>query len=200
MSQPLDTRSRLIEATIEAIAEGGEASVRVHNIAEQAEVREPSVYHFFKNRKELVDAAQAERYRRSYIEMFLPFRAMVEMANNAQEFEAAIRQLFAGVYRPERHEARAVRVNVWGSAQSSEHLADVVNQVNNEVANQFAELLSGCQQKGWVRKDLDPKMLGLWAMGQINTRNMAEMDPENFDLAAWDKVSVESILATFKPI
>lgn len=200
MSQALDTRTRLIEATIDAISEGGESSVRVHDIAEKAEVREPSVYHFFKNRKELVDTAQAERYRRSYIEMFLPFRAMVGVARNAEEFENAIRQLFAGVYRPERHSARAVRVNVWGSAQSSEPLAKVVNEVNAEVVDQFGELLAECQQKGWVRSDLDPRMLGLWAAGQINTRNMAEMNPEKFDLAAWDKVSVESILATFRPV
>lgn len=200
MSQPLDTRTRLIEATIEAIDGGGEASVRVHNIAEKAEVREPSVYHFFKNRKELVDIAQAERYRRSYIEMFLPFRAMVEVATNAQEFEKALRQLFAGVYRPERHAARAVRINVWGSAQSSEHLAEVVNAVNRDAATQFGTLLAQCQEKGWVRKDLDPLMLGLWAMGQINSRNMAEMDEENFDLAEWDKISVESMLTLFRPI
>ena len=200
MSQPLDTRTRLIEATIEAIADGGEASVRVHNIAEKAEVREPSVYHFFKNRKELVDIAQAERYRRSYIEMFLPFQAMVDNATNAEEFEKALRQLFAGSYRPERHQARAARVNVWGSAQSSEHLAEVVNAVNLDVARQFGTLLSHCQEKGWVRGDLDPMMLGLWAMGQINSRNMAEMDEENFDLAEWDKISVESMLTLFKPV
>lgn len=200
MSQALDTRTRLIEATIDAISKGGESSVRVHDIAEKAEVREPSVYHFFKNRKELVDTAQAERYRRSYIEMFLPFRAMVEMANNAQEFESAIRQLFAGVYRPERQPARSVRVNVWGSAQSSEPLAKVVNEVNAEIVDQIGSLLAECQQKGWVRSDLDPRMLGLWAAGQINTRNMAEMNPEKFDLVAWDKVSVESILATFRPL
>ena len=200
MSTVLDTRTRLIEATIEAIAAGGEASVRVHNIAAKAEVREPSVYHFFKNRKELVDVAQAERYRRSYLEMFLPFRAMVELATNKDDFENAIRQLSAGISRPERNSARSVRINVWGSAQSSENLAKVVNQVNQEVAGQFGELLAECQKKGWVREDLDPVMLGLWAMGQINSRNMAEMNQDAFDLAAWDKVLVESILGTFRPI
>lgn len=200
MSTVLDTRSRLIEATIDAIAAGGEASVRVHNIAEKAEVREPSVYHFFKNRKELVDVAQAERYRRSYIEMFLPFRAMVEMAETKNDFENAIRQLFVGISRPERKAARAVRINVWGSAQSSEHLAKVVNQVNQEVAQQLGELLGDCQNKGWVRADLDPTMLGLWSMAQINSRNMAEMNQEHFDLSAWDRFSVESILAAFQPV
>jgi hypothetical protein len=42
-------------------------------------------------------------------------------------------------------------------------------------------------------------MLGLWVMGQINARNMVEMNAENYDLAMWDKVSVESILAIMKP-
>ena len=200
MSTVIDTRSRLIEATIDAITAGGEASVRVHNIAEKAEVREPSVYHFFKNRKELVDVAQGERYRRSYLEMFLPFRAMVEMAETQNDFENAIRQLFVGISRPERNGARTVRINVWGSAQTSEHLAAVVNQINQEVSRRFGELLSDCQEKGWVRSDLDPVMLGLWVMGLINSRNMAEMNQEHFDLAAWDKVSIESILATFRPI
>jgi AcrR family transcriptional regulator len=200
MSQALDTRTRLIQATMQAISEGGEASVRVHNIAEQAEVREPSVYHFFKNRKELVDAAQAERYRQSYMELFGPFRVMVGMATTAEEFQKALRQLFIGVYRPERHEARAIRVNVWGSAQSSAHLAEVVNQVNKEISRQFGELITEFQQKGWVRTDLDPMMLGLWIMGQINSRNMVEMNASNYDLDAWDKVSIESVLATMKPI
>jgi AcrR family transcriptional regulator len=199
MSQVLDTRSRLIEATIDAINAGGEASVRVHNVAEVAEVREPSVYHFFKNRKELVEAAQAERYRRGYIEMFNPFRAVVELAETKEDFVKAVRQLFAGVYRPERHEARAVRVNVIGSAQNSADLAKVVNEVNLEVATSFAELLSDCQKKGWVRADLDPLMLGIWVMGQINSRNLAEMNETQLDLDAWNKIAIEAVLLIFEP-
>lgn len=199
MSQVLDTRSRLIEATIEAINEGGEAAVRVHTVAEVAEVREPSVYHFFKNRKELVEAAQAERYRRGYIEMFNPFRAVVELAETREDFVKAVRQLFAGVYRSERHEARAVRVNVIGSAQKSADLAKVVNEVNLEVATSMGELLGECQKKGWVRSDLDPLMLGIWVMGQINSRNMAEMNESQYDLDAWNKIAVESVLLIFEP-
>jgi 2-oxoglutarate dehydrogenase complex dehydrogenase (E1) component-like enzyme len=134
------------------------------------------------------------------MELFGPFRVMVGMATTAEEFQKALRQLFTGVYRPERHEARAIRVNVWGSAQSSAHLAEVVNQVNKEISRQFGELITEFQQKGWVRTDLDPMMLGLWIMGQINSRNMVEMNASNYDLDAWDKVSIESVLATMKPI
>jgi AcrR family transcriptional regulator len=199
MSQALDTRSRLIEATIDAINKGGEASVRVHTVAEIAEVREPSVYHFFKNRKELVEAAQAERYRRGYLEMFNPFRAVVEVAESKEDFYKAIRQLFAGIYRPERFEARATRVNVIGSAQKSADLAKVVNEANFQVASLLEQLLSDCQKKGWVRSDLDPLTLGIWVMGQINSRNLVEMNESQYDLEAWNKVAVESVLYLFEP-
>lgn len=199
MSQALDTRSRLIEATIDAINKGGEASVRVHTVAEIAEVREPSVYHFFKNRKELVEAAQAERYRRGYLEMFNPFRAVVEVAESKEDFYKAIRQLFAGIYRPERFDARATRVNVIGSAQKSADLAKVVNEANFQVASLLEQLLSDCQKKGWVRSDLDPLTLGIWVMGQINSRNLVEMNESQYDLEAWNKVAVESVLLLFEP-
>jgi AcrR family transcriptional regulator len=199
MSQALDTRTRLLEATIDAINNGGEASVRVHSVAEIAEVREPSVYHFFKNRKELVEAAQAERYRRGYLEMFSPFKAVVALAETKEDFIVAIRQLFTGIYRPERHEARATRVNVIGSAQKSESLKKSVNEANLQIATTFSDLLADCQKKGWIREDLDPMMLALWVMGQINSRNLAEMNESQYDLDAWNKIAIESVLFVFEP-
>lgn len=199
MSQAPDTRTRLLEATISAIEEGGESAVRVHSVAEAASVREPSVYHFFKNRKELVDAAQAERYRRGYIEMFAPFRTAVDATDSREVFVQAIRNLFSEVFSPDRHEARATRTNVIGSAQKSDKLAKVVNEVNHEIALLLADLLGDCQKKGWVRAEWDPMALGMWVVGQINSRNLVEMNSSQYDLEAWDKIALESVLSIFNP-
>ena len=198
MSQVPDTRTRLIEATIEAISVGGESSVRVQNIAAAAEVKEPSVYHFFKNRVELVEAAQAERYRRSYFEMFVPFKAVVDMAETKEEFQTAIRKLFTFMYVPDRHEIRSVRINVLGSAQTSPTLAIEIRRMNREVAQEMADLVAGLQKKKWVRQDLDTLAFAYWVMGQINGRVLAEMDPDHVALEAWNKVSVEAVLRVFE--
>lgn len=79
--------------------------------------------------------------------MFNPFRAVVEVAETKEDFVKAVRQLFAGVYRPERHEARATRVNVIGSAQKSADLAKVVNEANFQVATSMGQLLGDCQKR-----------------------------------------------------
>ena len=198
MSIELDTRAKLLNATIVAISSGGESSVRVSTVATAVGVREPSVYHFFKNREALVEAAQIERYRRSYLEMILPFEAAALMADSWEDFERSVRKIFAAVYSPERAALRIIRMNVMGAAQSSPAIAAAVIDINHETAESLARVMTFGQEKGWVTKDLDAMALSYWAIGQINGLVMAEMNPSQVDLDAWTKVSIEAVLGVYR--
>lgn len=147
MSVELDTRAKLLNATIEAISSGGESSVRVSTVATAVGVREPSVYHFFKNREALVEAAQIERYRRSFLEMILPFEAAALMSDTWADFERAVRKILAAVYSPERAELRSIRMNVMGAAQSSPAIAAAVIEINHETAESLARVMTFGQEK-----------------------------------------------------
>lgn len=198
MSVELDTRAKLLNATIDAIASGGEGSVRVSSVAAEVGVREPSVYHFFKNREALVEAAQIERYRRSYAEMMVPFEAAALMADSWDDFERSVRKIFAAIYTPARAEVRSIRMNVMGAAQTSPAIAAAVNEINLENTESLARVMTFGQEKGWVTKDLDAMALAYWGIGQINGRVMAEMNPSKVDLEAWTKVSIEAVLAIYR--
>ena len=198
MSTELDTRAKLLNATIEAISSGGEGSVRVSNVASAVGVREPSVYHFFKNREALVEAAQIERYRRSYTEMMVPFEAAAMMSDSWDDFERSVRKIFAAVYSPDRAQLRSIRKNVMGAAQSSPAIAAAVIEINHETAESLARVMTFGQEKGWVTKDLDAMALSYWGIGQINGRVMAEMNPSQVDLDAWTKVSIEAVLGIYR--
>ena len=198
MSTELDTRIKLLNATIEAISSGGEGSVRVSNVASAVGVREPSVYHFFKNREALVEAAQIERYRRSYTEMMVPFEAAAMMSDSWDDFERSVRKIFAAVYSPDRAQLRSIRKNVMGAAQSSPAIAAAVIEINHETAESLARVMTFGQEKGWVTKDLDAMALSYWGIGQINGRVMAEMNPSQVDLDAWTKVSIEAVLGIYR--
>ena len=198
MATELDTRAKLLNATIEAIDAGGEGSVRVSAVASVVGVREPSVYHFFKKREALVEAAQIERYRRSYLEMMVPFEAAALMADTWDDFERSIRKIFAAIYTPARAEIRSVRKNVMGAAQTSPAITAAVIQINHESAESLARVMTFGQEKGWVTKDLDAMALSYWGIGQINGRVMAEMNPSQVDLDAWTKVSIEAVLGIYR--
>jgi AcrR family transcriptional regulator len=188
----------LLDATIDAIDSGGEISVRVSTVAAAVGLREPSVYHFFKNREALVEAAQIKRYRRSNEEMMAPFEAATQTAKTRVDFENAVRKIFAAVYTPERAELRSSRMNVMGAAQTSPTIAAAVIEINQETAESLAKVLIFGQEKGWVTKALDVMALSYWGIGQINSRVMAEMNPSHVDLDAWNKVSIEAVLAAFR--
>lgn len=198
MSEKPNTRQQLIDATMAAIAHGGESSVRVSAIATAVGVKEPSVYHFFKNRDALVEAAQIERYRLSYVELMVPFEMAAAMSETREEFESAVRKVFALVYTPERVPIRSVRKNVLGAAQSSEVIAKAVGEINHEAALALARVMSFGQERGWISKDVDALALAYWGIGQLNGRVIAEMNSDLVNLDEWDKVSVEAVLAVYR--
>jgi AcrR family transcriptional regulator len=198
MGPQLDTRAQLIEATIAALSYGGEGSVRISAIASAVGVREPSVYHFFKNREALIEAAHIERYRRSYEEMMVPFEVAARMADTQAEFEKSIRKILSISYSPERIAIRSERMNVFGAAQSSPNIAEAVNRINFEAASSLARVMEYGQNRGWISSEFDPMALAYWEIGQLNGRVFAEMNPSAVDLEAWNKVCEEAVMALFR--
>ena len=188
------TRIKLLEATMAAIAENGEAAVRVQKIAEAVGVREPSVYHFFKNREALVEAAHIEMYRRSYVAMVQPFQAGAALADNAEDFQRIVKKILSLIFVPERAGIRSTRMAVMGAAQSSPIVAEAINQINFDIGSGMAEVFVMAQEKNWMRKDVDPLATAYWINGQILGRVMAEMNQSQVDLEKWNAVSEAAIL------
>ena len=187
------TRSRILNAAIEMMDTGGESSVRLGAIAEALGIKEPSIYHHFTNRTELVNAAYVEWYWQS-LKTDIPVEAMMALVDTQEDYVRAFRKTMEWSYRPERHHARAIRLSVLGAAQRNPELADAVNEINKKFLATVADSVLFAQQKGWLCADLDPMATAYWLHGQIVGRAVAEMDPGHVDLAQWDKVSFEAVL------
>jgi len=187
------TRSRILNAAIKMMETGGESSVRLSAIAEALDIKEPSIYHHFTNRTELVNAAYVEWYWQC-LKTEIPVEAMMVLVDSREEYVRAVRKSMEWSYQPERHHARAIRVSVLGAAQRNPDLAIAINDINKKFLATIADAASVAQQKGWLRADLDPMATAYWLHGQIIGRTVAEMDPGHVDLAEWDKVSFEAVL------
>ncbi len=194
MTDLADTRTRILEAAMSVIEDTGEGALRVQKIAESVGVREPSVYHFFKNREELVEAAHVERYRRSHLEMVQPFQAGAALSDSAEDFRRIVKKILSLVYAVEREHIRSTRMSVMGAAQSSPTIAEAIRQINFDIHSRIADVLATAQEKNWVRKEVDPLAAAYWINGQILGRVMAEMDKDRVDLDKWNDVSETAVL------
>ncbi|MEI6198994.1 MAG: TetR/AcrR family transcriptional regulator [Actinomycetota bacterium] len=187
------TRSRILNAAIEMMETGGESSVRLSAIAEALGIREPSIYHHFTNRTELINAAYVEWYWQCLKTEF-SVEAMMVLVETKEDYVRAVRKSMEWSYQPERHHARSIRLSVLGAAQRNAELAIAINDINKRFLATIADAALVAQQKGWLRQDVDPMATAYWLHGQIIGRAVAEMDPGHVDLAQWDKVSFEAVL------
>ena len=187
------TRSRILNAAIEMMESGGESSVRLSAIAEAMGIKEPSIYHHFANRTELVNAAYIEWYWQC-LKTDIPVEAMMALVDSREDYIRAFRKSMVWSYQPERHHARAIRLSVLGAAQRNPELAVAINDINRKFLATIADSVLVAQQKGWLRTDLDPMATAYWLHGQIIGRAVAEMDPGHIDLTKWDKVSFDAVL------
>jgi AcrR family transcriptional regulator len=187
------TKSRILNAAVAMMDEGGEAAVRLGAIAEILGIKEPSIYHHFTNRTELINAAYVEWYWQC-LKTDIPVEAMMVLVDSKEDYVRAVRKTMEWSYQPERHHARAFLLSVLGAAQRSPELEVSINDINKKFLASIADAANVAQQKGWLRQDLDPTAIAYWLHGQIIGRTVAEMDPGHVDLAQWDKVSFEAVL------
>ena len=200
MAEPLDTRSQLIDATINALYNVGPSGLRVSKIALEVGISEASVYHFFKNKNDLVETSQIEAYRRSYLEMVIPFSAAVDLSDSAEDFIRVVRKLYEMIFSVERHPIRAARIQVIGSAMASPRLQESLNLINREVHEELAEVIRRAQSRGWVNPDRDARAIAYWINAQTNGRVLIEMDPDWGDLSKWNEIAIAAVLSVFDPI
>jgi AcrR family transcriptional regulator len=198
MASGEDTRSRILDAAIEMMDSGGEASIRVATIAAKLDIAEPSIYHHFTNRAALVEAAYVEWYWRC-LKIQVPMETVMALVDTREEYIRAIVKSVTWSYQKDRHAARAVRISVLGAAQRNPQLAKAINDINRQFLASVADSMKEAQKRKWVRSDLDPIATAYWFHGQILGRVVAEMDEGIVDLEHWDALSYEVISTILRP-
>lgn len=186
-------REFLLEQAIRAVETGGEASVRVRDLADECGVTTPVLYRHFGSREGLIVAVQATRYRRSHLEVFEMFDPVTAAVGSPEEGRVLLRNFLQWVYGPERAPFRLMRASVIGSAVSRPELADAIRDADTEFVHRFANLLRPFQERGWIRFDLSLEAFAIWYLGQLDGRIHLELSSLDVDPEAWNQTSLWAI-------
>ena len=194
--EPTDTRSAILEETIRIIDAHGEAAVRVRDVVAAAGVATTSMYHFFGGREDLIDAANAERYRRTlYGPNYGEFEDMVGGCDTEEKLKAALLHGI-GIARNEVGAGnRRVRVMVLGSAQSRPNLAARITQINTDYVERTARLFEHAIDMGWARPGFDAKSGALWYLGQMTGRVLLDLGGVPATQEGWENTEAVALLA-----
>jgi AcrR family transcriptional regulator len=189
-----NTRDRLLEAAVAVVDAHGVEGIRVRDIAAAANVREPSVYHYFGSREGLVEAVEVARFTRDLTQITNLFSTAVGQCTTAEEFVALCRKVMSATESPERQLVRSVRASVYGSAQSRPALAALISEAQLDLDKDLAKGFDIAKVKGWVRPDLNSVTFAAWISGMVNGRIILEMNESAYSTQSWSDFSTDSVL------
>lgn len=189
-----NVREMLLEAAIAVVDGSGVEGIRVRDIAAAADVREPSVYHYFGSREGLVEAVEAARFKRDMTEVTSLFYSAVGTCTNHSEYVSLCRKVLGATVLPDRVAVRSVRASVFGSAQSRPGLAKLISEAQLELDRELADGLDLAKKHGWVKPDLDSLTVAAWINGTVNGRIILEMNAEAYSEIAWTATTIEAVL------
>lgn len=196
MTEPTDSRQRLIDAAIAIIAEKGESALRMSDIAAMVGIKQPSIYHFFPSREDLVVAAHRERFRRSIVDVIDTLAIHVADATTREEFVASAIRGLRFALSDDRKGQREIRVALFAKAITNPDLLREINDSSLEANQGFAEILGKAQQRGWIRDDVPPMTLAIWVRSLIFGRYLLEIDSSRYDGEGWTELTTAAIEAT----
>ncbi len=146
-----DKRRLILDAAIKVFADRGYHASRISDIAQHAEIAYGLVYHYFKNKEEILDTIFRERWG-GFID------AVAEIADDERNVEEKLLSIAAVTLTAYRRRPEWVKVLVF-EIQRTQRFADPDRvELVGQLFGLITRILREGQERGELRADLDPAL------------------------------------------
>jgi TetR/AcrR family fatty acid metabolism transcriptional regulator len=156
-----DKRERILDAAIKVFARSGYHRARVSDIAREAGIAYGLVYHYFRNKEEILASAFDERWS--------GFLAVVDaIAAGPAPAREKLQSLAALILNAFRRRPDWVKVLVLEIQRSSRFAAPEQIRAVGRLFDQVARIVREGQEKGELRGDVDPQVACVVLVGALD--------------------------------
>lgn len=156
-----EKRDRILEAAIVVFARKGFHKARISDISAEAEIAYGLVYHYFKNKDEILATIFEERWEGFLEAIHAIGRGPGTVRNQLVSIATLILNAFR--LRPEW-----VKVLVLEIQRSSRFAEPAQQRAVADLFAAFEDILSGAQERGELRKDLDVRVAAALFLGAVD--------------------------------
>ena len=179
------SKDTILALAISEIDKGGEASLRVKKIADDAGTAVTSIYHFYGSREGLVEAAQLARFEAGYQEARDKVLEAAHTVESREEFARLVESVIRDLFSSRHHKNRLRRMSVVGSAITRPELLAAINKVQRQWFAELVEGLVAAQQRGIIDPSADVATAATWHLITVNGFAAIEGDNTGADVAKW---------------
>lgn len=191
-----EIRGRILDLAVAAIDAGGEAAIRVNDIAAEAGVTPPALYHHFGSREGLVIAAQVARYSRQVMEDTARIGKEVAKCKSSDELRITLVDTWNRVIA-QRGRSRWVRTSALGSAYARPELEEALARAQDDLIAALSAILEPCRERGWLRPGIDLTSAIAWQHSVLFGRVSIERGQTLVDSDEWNRLTLEAFVHAF---
>lgn len=200
MTNENETLTLILAEARAIVEERGEAGLRVAELAERCNVAVGLLYHYFKDRQDLI----AEVRARQFIEV--SDNDMLRLARNIageSTFDGlittAVREFAVSLHDEARKSNRWKRVQILAAAAHNERLHDRIGEEHARSTGLLMSLVQAAQENGLLRDDISPSALALLIESIPLGTTLADLSPDTAPSnEEWSKL-LEVLLKSLAP-
>jgi AcrR family transcriptional regulator len=194
----MSIREAILDEGVQAVAQGGEAALRVHDVARRVGCSVSALYVHFGSREGLAEAAIIEYVRRL---TDASAEALVTQLNRAGSVTAVKRALSAHVNElcgDMQQPVHLARAELLAAARTRPQVREALVQFESARHSQMREALVSARQRGVVRNDVD--LDAVVALLRASSLAQALVTSDGTGATSqWAKVLVRSLEAVVLP-
>ncbi len=156
-----DKRQLILDAAIKVFADKGFHATRISDIAREAEIAYGLVYHYFRNKEEILDTIFLDRWN-------LFIEAVQAITDDGRGVEQKLLSIAAVILSAYRNRPEWVQILVFEIQRSQRFTEPDRTQLVGRLFRLIAQILSDGQERGELRQDLDPTISCYVFVGSID--------------------------------
>ena len=144
-----------------------------------------SLYHHFRDFKDVIEHAQVERFSRHVDESIATFTLMITRSTSREEFLAGLNSMTDYTQGADRATNRADRVWLLGQATIRPTFREILGAEQQRLTTALTDLIRDAQHKGWVRSDIDTGALAVFIQAYTLGAVINDITESPIDPAGW---------------
>jgi AcrR family transcriptional regulator len=181
------TKRQLIQATSELMDLVAIEEISAAMVLERAGASKSSMYHFFENFGDLLEATFLVRFAESVQASDQAIKEIIEKSTNKVDFFKALEKVTLGTQSRANSAIRFQRARMLARSERSEGFRKSLGDIQQQLTDSLTQAIKRAQDKGFVTLDFQARTLAVFIQAYTLGKIVDDITTEPMDDQDWDR-------------
>ena len=182
-----ETKQHLIQATSELMDEVSLEEISAAMVLERAGASKSSMYHFFEDFGDLLEATFLVRFAASVQASDHAIKEIIEKSTNKVDFFKALEKVTQVTQTRNNSAIRFQRARMLARSERNERFRKSLGDIQQQLTDSLTQAIKNAQDKGFVTTDFQPRTLAVFIQAYTLGKIVDDITTNPMDDQDWDR-------------